>query len=212
MLASPRREDREAVSIESDQITRLLAAHRDGDPEALGRLIPLIYPDLQRLARNQLAGRRSGHTLNTTGLVHEAYLKLVEAKDAVWNDRGHFFAVASLAMRQIIVDRARHYRAKRRGGSQPLRSLDHVEIAIEDQADAILELDDALARLGELDPRLPRVVECRFFAGLTAEETAEALQVSKKTVDRDWKRARAWLRRALDPQRREAGDDGVDAR
>ncbi|MGD8376707.1 MAG: sigma-70 family RNA polymerase sigma factor [Acidobacteriota bacterium] len=197
------------MSTSADAITRLLAAHRAGDEEALKQLVPLVYADLQLLARRQLAGRRSGHTLNTTGLVHEAYLKLADAQGSAWSDRGHFFAVASLAMRQIIVDHARHYRAKKRGGSQPIRSLDSVEIAIEDEADAILELDQALAGLGELDPRLPRVVECRFFAGLTAEETARALDVSKKTVDRDWKRARAWLRRAL---RDHAPDgEGTDA-
>lgn len=194
-----------------EEITQLLAAHRAGDRDALSRLLPLVYVDLQRLARRQLAGRRSGHTLNTTGLVHEAYLKLVDARRSSWDDRGHFFAVAALAMRQIIVDHARSYKAKKRGGSQPIRSLDNVEIAIEEQADAIVELDQALERLGDLDARLPRIVECRFFAGFTAEETAEALGVSKKTVDRDWKRARAWLRRALTPGVG-SGPEGIDAR
>ena len=201
------------MSSEGDNITHLLAAYREGDGAALGKLVPLIYGDLQRLARRQLAGRRSGHTLNTTGLVHEAYLKLVDARQDDYNDRGHFFAVASLAMRQIIVDHARYYGAKRRGGSSPIRSLDSIDIAVEDEAESLVELDDALGRLGELDPRLPRVVECRFFAGLTAEETAEALQVSKKTVDRDWKRARAWLRRELDPNRSStSADEAPDAR
>ena len=183
----------------SEDVTQLLALHRGGDRDALARLLPLVYVDLQRLARRQLAGRRSGHTLNTTGLVHEAYLKLVDARRAAWDDRGHFFAVAALAMRQIIVDHARSYSALKRGGSQPIRSLEGVEIAVQEQADAIVVLDQALEQLGELDERLPRVVECRYFAGFTSEETAEALGVSKKTVDRDWKRARAWLRRTLAP-------------
>jgi RNA polymerase sigma factor (TIGR02999 family) len=194
----------------SEDITLLLAAHRGGDREALGRLLPLVYVDLQRLARRQLVGRRSGHTLNTTGLVHEAYLKLVDARRAAWDDRGHFFAVAALAMRQIIVDHARSYSALKRGGSQPIRSLEGVEIAVQEQADAIVVLDQALERLGELDERLPRVVECRYFAGFTSDETAEALGVSRKTVDRDWKRARAWLRRALAPGG-DGGGERVDA-
>ena len=195
----------------SEEITLLLVAHREGDRDALGRLLPLIYVDLQRLARRQLVGRRSGHTLNTTGLVHEAYLKLVNARAAEWDDRGHFFSVAAIAMRQIIVDHARSYQALKRGGSQPIRSLEDIEIAVEEQADAIVELDQALARLGELDERLPRVVECRFFAGFTSEETAGALGVSKKTVDRDWKRARAWLRRALAPDGGGLGGESLDA-
>ncbi len=182
-----------------EEITRLLAAYREGDRDALGRLVPLVYGDLRLLARRQLAGRRSGHTLQTTGLVHEAYLKLADAERGAWKDRGHFFAVASLAMRQIIVDHARHHRAQKRGGSQPIGSLDDVEIALDEQADSIVELDEALAGLGAIDARLPRLVECRFFAGLTAEETALALGVSKKTVDRDWKRGPAGRRRARAP-------------
>ena len=195
----------------SEDITRLLVAHREGDREALGRLLPLVYADLRRLARRQLVGRRSGHTLNTTGLVHEAYLKLVDARRTAWDDRGHFFAVAAMAMRQIIVDHARSYSALKRGGSQPIRSLEGIEIAVQEQADAIVELDQALGRLGELDERLPRVVECRYFAGFTSEETAEALGVSKKTVDRDWKRARAWLRQALAPDGSGTGGEHVGA-
>jgi RNA polymerase sigma factor (TIGR02999 family) len=200
------------VGSSSEDITRLLAAHRAGDRDALGRLVPLVYGDLRQLARRQLAGRRSGHTLQTTGLVHEAYLKLADADRVAWQDRGHFFAVASLAMRQIIVDHARHHRAQKRGGTQPIGSLEGVDIALDAQADSIVELDEALAGLGALDERLPRLVECRFFAGLTAEETAQALGVSKKTVDRDWKRARAWLRQALDRTGRHTGGaEGADA-
>ena len=179
------------------EITRLLAAHREGDEGALKLLLPLVYRDLQQLARRQLNRGRPGPTLDTTSLVHEAYLKLADAEGAGWEHRGHFFAVVSMAMRQIVIDYARHSRAQKRGGDQPLGRLDDVEIAVEAQADALIELDRVLDRLGELDERLPRVVECRFFTGLTTEETAEALGVSVRTVERDWKRARAWLRQEL---------------
>ena len=180
-----------------DDITRLLLAHREGNAEALRTLVPLIYADLQRLARRQLHHRRSGNPLDTTSLVHEAYLKLVDQSRASWQDRGHFFAVAALAMRQIIVDYARRAQAKKRGGNEPLRSLEGVQIAVEAQADTLVELDEALGRLASLGERLTRVVECRFFAGLTEEETAQALGVSVRTVARDWKRARAWLRHEM---------------
>jgi RNA polymerase sigma factor (TIGR02999 family) len=176
-------------------ITRLLAAHRDGDARALEQLVPLVYRDLQQLARRQLKGSNLP-TLDTTSLVHEAYLKLAGGSSA-WEHRGHFFAVASMAMRQIVVDYARHSHAQKRGGAQPIERLDAEQIAVEAQAEALIELDEALRRLSALDERLPRVVECRFFTGLTAEETAEALGVSLRTVDRDWQRARAWLRQEL---------------
>lgn len=190
-----------------DDITRLLLAHREGDAEALRSLMPLIYTDLRRLARRQLYDRRSGNTLDTTSLVHEAYLKLVDQSRASWQDRGHFFAVAALAMRQIIVDYARRAQAKKRGGKEPLRSLEGVQIAVEAQADTLVELDEALRRLASLGERLTRVVECRFFAGLTEEETAQALGVSVRTVARDWKRARAWLRHEMrSPSGREDGE------
>ena len=175
-------------------ITRLLEAHRDGDERALERILPLVYRDLQQIARRQLKGNRVGHTLNTTSLVHEAYLKLAGTETPAWEHRGHFFAVASMAMRQIVVDYARHHAAQKRGGDRPIERLDADEIAVEEQADALIELDEALGRLKSLDERLPRIVECRFFTGLTAEETAAALGVSLRTVERDWQRARAWLR------------------
>jgi RNA polymerase sigma factor (TIGR02999 family) len=182
-----------------EEITRLLVAHRDGDGTALDRLLPLVYRDLQQLARRQLKGGRPGATLDTTSLVHEAYLKLAGSDGASWEHRGHFFAVTSMAMRQIVVDYARHSRARKRGGDRPIDRLDDVEIAIDAQAEALVELDEALDRLAAFDARLPRVVECRFFTGLTAEETAEALGVSLRTVERDWTRARAWLRHQLGP-------------
>lgn len=183
------------------EITRLLEAHREGDQSALQRLVPLVYRDLQQLARRQLKRGRFGPTLNTTSLVHEAYLKLADSEGDGWEHRGHFFAVASMAMRQIVVDYARHSRAKKRGGGEVVGGLDGIDIAVEEQADELIALDRALDRLGALDARLPRIVECRFFTGLTAEETAEALGVSLRTVERDWKRARAWLRLELDSGR-----------
>jgi len=189
-------------------ITRLLAAHREGDERALEQILPLVYRDLQQLARRQLKGGKIGQTLNTTSLVHEAYLKLAGAGAPRWEHRGHFFAVASMAMRQIVVDYARHSHAQKRGGDRSIERLDAEQIAVEAQAAALIELDEALGRLKALDERLPRIVECRFFTGLTAEETADALGVSLRTVERDWKRARAWLRRELDPQRAE----GLDGR
>ena len=193
-----------------DDITRLLAAHRDGDENALKQLLPLVYRDLQQLSRRQLRQGRYGPTLDTTSLVHEAYLKLAASDSPSWEHRGHFFAVASIAMRQIIVDYARHSRAQKRGGDQPLERLDGVDIAVEQQAGPLLALDAALDRLRALDERLPRIVECRFFTGLTSEETAEALGVSLRTVERDWKRARAWLRHELDPNR-SGGSAGAPA-
>lgn len=183
-------------------LTGLLAAYRQGDRDAFGRLLPLVYQDLQRLAKRQLGIRRPGQTLDTTSLVHEAYMKLVDSDQSAWQDRGHFYAVASIAMRQIVIDYARQSQAQKRGGEQRAQGLDGVEIAIDEQADTLLALDRALIRLGEIDERLPRVVECRFFTGLSEEETAEALGVSTRTIERDWKRARAWLRRELE------GSDG----
>ncbi|HEX5042514.1 MAG TPA: ECF-type sigma factor [Candidatus Polarisedimenticolaceae bacterium] len=180
-------------------LTGLLAAHRRGDREALSRLLPLVYRDLQRLAKRQLGHRRVGQTLDTTSLVHEAYMKLADGDRTAWENRGHFFAVASLAMRQIVIDYARQSRAEKRGGEQRHVGLDQVAIAIDEQAEGLLALDRALERLREIDERLPRVVECRFFTGLSEEETAEALGVSTRTVERDWKRARAWLRQELAP-------------
>jgi RNA polymerase sigma factor (TIGR02999 family) len=177
------------------EITRLLDAWSHGDGQALERLVPLVYPELKRLARRQLARGRPGETLNTTGLVHEAYLKLVDQVRV--HDRQHFFRLAAQVMRQIVVDYARGItRLKRGAGHRPL-PLDGTEIPVEEHAGAVLEVNEALRRLELLERRLADVVECRFFAGLTIGETADALGVSAATVERDWGRARAWLKVAL---------------
>jgi RNA polymerase sigma factor (TIGR02999 family) len=187
---------------DSEAITEALCALRDGAPGAMERLAPLVYEQLKRIARRQLRAEPVGHTLSTTALVHEAYLKLVDQTRAGWQDRGHFFAIASGAMRRILVDYARRYRAARRGGGvdgTPVRPipLDDSEIPVAERADALVALDEALERLGRLDMRQARVVECRFFGGLTEEETAAALGLSQRTVAREWVTARGWLYQEL---------------
>lgn len=179
------------------EITRLLQDHRAGDREAFDRLVELVYPHLRRLARSRLRRGTSGETLRTTALVHEAYLRLAQQTGIQWDGRAHFFGVAARAMRQIIVDHARSRTAAKRGGGQARLSLDETDIAVEEQSHTILLLDTALDRLADLDQRLCRVVECRFFAGLTEQETAAALDLSRATVQRAWVKARAWLRREL---------------
>lgn len=181
----------------SQEITRLLIAFGDGDRSAFDRLIPLVYGELQRIARRQLRRLRPGETLGTTGLVHEAYIKLVDREQASWQGRNHFFAIAARAMRQILVNHAIAKQTEKRGGGRVPVELDETRIAAPEPEARLLALDEALIQLAELDARLPRVVECRFFAGLTEKETAEALGVSLRTVQRDWKAARAWLREEL---------------
>ena len=178
------------------EITRLLAAWQDGDPAAAEGVFPLIYDQLRLLARRQLA-RGSGNTLQTTAVVHEAYVKLVASPDLSFVDRGHFYAVVSKAMRQILVDHARRRAAHKRGGDLVRVELDEGKIAIEERAAEILIVDQALDRLEALDPRLVRVVEMRFFSGLSIAETAEVAGSSPATVKRDWQKARAFLYREL---------------
>jgi RNA polymerase sigma factor (TIGR02999 family) len=175
-----------------ERITDLLLQLRGGSPEAMERLFALVYEELRRVAHRQLQRERPGHTLGTTGLVHEAYLKLVDQTRVEWQDRAHFFRVASWAMRRILVDYARRYRAVRRGGG-----LQHVSLeegaAIAERSETLLALDEALERLAAMSERLSQVVECRYFGGLTEAETAEALGVTTRTVQRDWAKARGWL-------------------
>jgi RNA polymerase sigma factor (TIGR02999 family) len=174
-------------------ITGLLAALREGDRGALDRLFPIVYRELHDRAHRQLAGRRSGDTLSTTALVHEAYLKLTGSAHQSYQDRTHFFAVASRAMRQILVDYARRHAAAKRGsGGRPI-SLDADAIPDPGRSEELLELDEALTRLERLDERLGQVVELRFYGGLSVEEVGEVMGVSPRTVKRDWRKARAFL-------------------
>ena len=174
-------------------------------PEGMERLVPLVYAELRRMAHRQLAAEPSGHTLSTTALVHEMYLRLADQTRVEWANRAHFFGLASRAMRRVLVDYARRHRALRRGGSEfrPV-SLEDAEAAGGFQAltaasrgDELLALDEALDRLAAVDERAARVVECRFYGGLTEDETAEALGVSRRTVVGDWVMAKGWLYRAL---------------
>jgi len=174
------------------EITDLLIQLRNGDPAAMDHLYSLVYDQLRLLAHRQLRFERPGHTLGTTGLVHETYLKLVGNTRANWQDRAHFLAIAGQAMRRILVDYARHYRALKNGGGLPALPL-REEAAISERSETLLALDEALLRLALLSPRLSRVVECRYFGGLTTEETASALGVTTRTVERDWAKARGWL-------------------
>jgi RNA polymerase sigma factor (TIGR02999 family) len=184
---------------EKGEITRLLHAYAGGDRAAFDELVPLIYEELRRIARNHLRRTQRGATLDTNGLVHEAYLKLAGQKGMRVEDRGHFLAIAARAMRQIIVSRARARVAAKRGGGDIRMTFDEGRIAApaETQAEWLLDLDRALEGLRERDERLARTVECRFFAGLSEDETAEALGVSLRTAQRNWMRARAWIRSEL---------------
>jgi RNA polymerase sigma-70 factor, ECF subfamily len=178
-------------------ITRLLEDLRAGDARAESRLIEVVYPELRRMARRYLRAERQGHTLQATALVHEAYLRLVGQMDKDWKNRSHFFAVAASLIRRILVDHARNRKAqKREGVRQRIELTDGLAIS-ESRLDEVLAIDAALERLATWDPRQCRVVELRFFAGLTEEEVAEALGVTSRTVKRDWVTARAWLTREL---------------
>jgi RNA polymerase sigma-70 factor (ECF subfamily) len=182
---------------ESADVTALLARASGGDSRAADELLPLVYEKLRTLARELMVQERPDHTLQPTALVHEAYLKLIDQTRAHWRDRAHFFSVAALALRRILVDHARgHERAKRGGGRTKLQ-LDEGLIAAYEQTVDLLGLDDALARLAQQDAQRARVVELRFFAGLSTDETAAVLNVSTRTVERQWRYARAWLFREL---------------
>ncbi|MEM7354639.1 MAG: sigma-70 family RNA polymerase sigma factor [Acidobacteriota bacterium] len=176
-------------------VTRLLIAWRDGSEQALDQLTPIVYGELRQLAQRYMSGEGVAHLLQPTALVHEAYLKLV-GLDVEWHGRQHFFAVAARLMRRILIDFAREQRAAKRGGPEKPVAIDGLDVAIE-RADDLLALDDALVQLATIDQRKSRVVELRFFGGLTIEETARVLSVSHATVERDLKMAKAWLAREL---------------
>jgi RNA polymerase sigma factor (TIGR02999 family) len=181
------------------QITRLLASVRDGDRHAIDAVFNLVYAELHTAARRQLARARPGQTLDTTVLVHEAYLKLVDSAQANWTDRGHFFAVAAKAMRQIIIDYARWTSRKKRGGGVHKISLDGIDVADAERARELVALDSALIQLESFSERLARIVELRFFAGLSVEETAELLAAEPHQIKREWRKARAFLFQAINP-------------
>ena len=187
-------------------ITRLLQAHAAGNPGALEQLLPLVYDELRIIARARLRREQAGHTLAPTELVHEAFMKLMPGRVA-WNDRTHFYAIASRAMRNVLIDHAmRRGAAKRGGGAAAITLPDSAAAAGSDQesVEELIELGEALARLEQLDARQARVVECRFFGGLSIDETAEALGISPATVSRDWTFARAWLHNELTTRASEA--------
>ena len=176
----------------------VLTELRSRAQHSLDQVVALTYQELRAIAHRRLAARGPGGTLSTTGLVHEAYLKLVDQSRAGWQDLAHFRALASLAMRHVLVDRARERSALKRGGVRQQITLDDEVTALEDQAEMLLQLNDALERLATVDPRLAQVVDCRFFGGLTEQETAEALGLTTRTVQRDWVKARVLLRRLLE--------------
>lgn len=191
----------------ANDISRQLAALHQvaGDADAWHDLVPLVYDELHAIARRQLRRERDSHTLNTTALVHEAYLRLVKQRDARWLDRAQFFAIAARVMRRILIDYARRHRAEKRGGRGqrlPIDSLDtreEIQLAeAGERAELLISLDEALTSLAAVDDRLASVVECRFFGGLSEEETAAALGVTARTVRRDWVKAKDWLRRAIE--------------
>jgi RNA polymerase sigma factor (TIGR02999 family) len=182
----------------SAKSTAILTVLRSGSRESLDRLVPLLYQELRAIAHRRIARRPNGGTLETTGLVHEVYLKLVDQSGTGVRDRAHFLALASLAMRHVLVDRAKARGRLKRGSTTGWITFDEEQIAVDDQPEALLQLDDALSWLAGLDPRLARVVECRFFGGLSEAEIAEALGVTERTVQRDWAKARMLLRRALE--------------
>jgi len=179
--------------------TDVLNELRSGRREALDRLLPVVYEQLREIAHRRLGERARAGTVETTALVHEAYLKLVDQSSAEWRDRAHFFALASVAMRHVLIDRARARSTSKRGGEREQITLDDDTIAVDDPGLALLEIDDALDKLATVDPRLARVFECRFFGGLTEEEIAESLGLTVRTVERDWAKARMLLRASLAP-------------
>jgi RNA polymerase sigma factor (TIGR02999 family) len=179
------------------EITRLLASISEGDRHAINRLFPIVYAELRVLAHRQLAHIHPGDTLQATALVHEAYLKLLGTARPEWHDRRHFFAVASRAMRQITIDYARTRAAQKRGGDTPTLTLDEEQLPVADRAHELVLLDQALTELESLSERPARVVELRFFGGLSVEETAAVMEVSERTVKREWQKARAFLFDAL---------------
>ena len=185
------------MTVSPKGVTQLLVAWGDGDAAARDELMPLVYEELHRLAHRYMGRERIGHTLQTSGLVNEAYLRLIDQSQVHWQNRAHFFGIAAQMMRRILVDYARNRRYAKRGGSARQVSLDEAMIVSEERSAEVVALDDALKGLAEIDPRKSQIVELRFFGGLSIEETAEVLKVSPGTVMRDWTLAKAWLRKQM---------------
>lgn len=179
-------------------IARLLEAVDRGEPGALGALVEAVYPELKRLAHFQLAREGQGHTLNTTAIVHEAFVRMASG-EGKWNNRKHFLRAASTVMRHLLVDHARRKRAEKRGAGNAPLVLDEDRVSTGDDSQAVLALDNALRDIADIDPRLEKIIECRYFAGLSVRETAEALDMAVRTVERDWQRAKGYLISAMDP-------------
>ena len=177
----------------SHEVTQLLIAWSNGDKAALNKLMPLIYHELRQLARHYMNRERPGHTLQTTALVNEAYVRLVNRKGVHWQNRAHFFAIAAQLMRTILVDHARSHAYAKRGGGAHKIALDDAMVVSQKRAAEVVALDDALKRLNEIDPQQSKIVEMKFFGGLTIEETAEVLGLSPATIKREWSSAKAWL-------------------
>ncbi len=178
-------------------VTQLLLGWSNGDKEALDKLVPLVYDELRRQAARYLRRERVGHTLQTTALINEAYLRLIDQKNVHWQNRAHFFGIAAQLMRRILVDHARTKKRAKRGGSDLRVSFSEATLKAKDQELDIVALDEALERLAEIDEQQSKIVELRFFSGLTVEETAEVLSISAATVKRDWSMAKAWLHREM---------------
>lgn len=187
----------------SQEVTELLLAWNSGDAAALDKLMPLVYDELHRLAHRYLSGERAGHMLQTTALVNEAYLRLIDASRVQWQNRAHFFAVSAQLMRRVLVDFARARQYQKRGGGAQQVSLEEALVVSVDRGDELIALDDALTTLATADERASQVVELRFFGGLSIEETAEVLSISPETVKRDWSWAKVWLLRELSNESRE---------
>jgi RNA polymerase sigma-70 factor, ECF subfamily len=188
------------VNPPDNEVTRLLESWNSGRQEALDELIPLVYQELRRMAKRYMNSQPSKHTLQTTALIHEAYLKLADNRVKNWQNRAHFFAVAAQAMRHILVDHARSHKREKRGGETQFISLEDVAVISNERAAEMVALDEALQNLSGVDERKARVVELRYFGGLSVEETAEVLKVSQNTVNRDWNFAKMWLLRELSNQ------------
>ena len=182
------------------EVTQLLGNWRSGDERALEKLIPLVQPELRRLAHHYMSRERAGHTLQTTALLDEAYLLLADPTKPAWQNRTHFFAAAAQLMRRIMVDHARERQAVKRGGNALKVTLDEAALVTKTRSEELLALDEALERLGAQDPRKSQIVELRYFGGLRVEEAAEFLNLSRRTVEREWNMAKAWLYRALSGQ------------